>query len=84
VGYAPRSSDLFHMEACRARGRVGLTQLVRFLVVELTHPGSNPKFDMSVAFTANYSFSGRRRHRRQRVALDDRLCESQDQADSVF
>jgi hypothetical protein len=37
---------------------VGLAQLVRFLVVELIHPGSNPKFDMCVAFTANYSFSG--------------------------
>jgi hypothetical protein len=59
VGYASRSSNLFHMEACRARGRVGLAQLVRFLVVELTHPGLNPRFDMSVAFTANYSFSGR-------------------------
>jgi hypothetical protein len=34
---------------------VGLAQLVRFLVVELTHPGSNHKFDMCVAFTANYS-----------------------------
>jgi hypothetical protein len=40
--------------------KVGLAQLVRFLVVELTHPGSNPRFDMGVAFTANYSFSGRR------------------------
>jgi hypothetical protein len=28
--------------------------------VELTHPGLNPIFDMSVIFTANYSFSGRR------------------------
>jgi hypothetical protein len=37
--------------------RVGLTQLVRFLVVELIHPGSNLRFDMHVAFTANYSFS---------------------------
>jgi hypothetical protein len=45
--------------------RVGLAQLVRFLVVKLTHPGSNPKFGMSVTFTANYSFSGRRRPRRQ-------------------
>jgi hypothetical protein len=43
--------------------RVGLAQLVRFLVVKLTHPGSNPKFDMGVAFTANYFFSGRRRPR---------------------
>jgi hypothetical protein len=41
--------------------RVDLAQLVRFLVVELTHPGSNPIFDMGVAFMANYSFSGRRR-----------------------
>jgi hypothetical protein len=40
---------------------VGLAQLVRFLVVELIHPGSNHRFDMNVAFTANYFFSGRRR-----------------------
>jgi hypothetical protein len=37
---------------------VGLAQLVRFLVVELTHPGSNTRFDMGIVFTANYSFSG--------------------------
>jgi hypothetical protein len=67
-----------------AISRVGLTQLVRFLVVKLTHPGSNPRFDMGIAFTTNYSFSGRRRPRRQRDALDDRLCESQDQTGSVF
>jgi hypothetical protein len=24
--------------------------MVRFLVVELTHPGSNPRFDMGVAY----------------------------------
>jgi hypothetical protein len=30
-------------------------------VVELTHPCSNPRFDMGVTFRANYSFSGRRR-----------------------
>jgi hypothetical protein len=35
-------------------GRVDLAQLVRFLVVELTYPGSNPTFDMSVVFTANF------------------------------
>jgi hypothetical protein len=40
---------------------VRLVQLVRFLVVELTHSDSNLKFDMSVVFTANYSFGGRRR-----------------------
>jgi hypothetical protein len=38
---------------------VDLAQLVRFLVVELTHPSSNSRFDIDVAFTANYSFSGR-------------------------
>jgi hypothetical protein len=63
---------------------VGLAQLVRFLVVELTHPGLNPRFDMCVAFTVNYSFSESRRPHRQRVTLDDRLCESQDQTGLVF
>jgi hypothetical protein len=32
---------------------VGLAQLVRFLVVELTYPGSNLRFNMCVAFMAN-------------------------------
>jgi hypothetical protein len=40
--------------------RVGLAQLVKFLVVKLTHLGSNPRFNIDVAFTTNYSFSGRR------------------------
>jgi hypothetical protein len=64
--------------------RVGLAQLVRFLVVELNYTCSNPKFDMSVTFTANYSFSGIRHLCRQRCALGDRFHKSQDQADSVF
>jgi hypothetical protein len=59
---------------------VGLARLVGFLVVELTHSGLNSIFDMSVVFTANYFFSGRRRPRRQRDAIGDRLRESQDQA----
>jgi hypothetical protein len=29
-------------------------------VIELTHTGLNLRFDMGVAFTANYSFSGKR------------------------
>jgi hypothetical protein len=37
-------------------GRVGLAQLVIFLIVELTHTCSNPKFDMNIVFTANYFF----------------------------
>jgi hypothetical protein len=56
----------------------------RFLVVELIHLGSNLRFDMRVAFTTNYSFSERRRPRRQRDALGDRLYESQNQAGSIF
>jgi hypothetical protein len=55
---------------------VDLTQLVRFLVVEPIHTDSNPRFDICIAFTANYSFSGRRRPHRQRCALGDRLRES--------
>jgi hypothetical protein len=53
-------------------------------MVELTHLDLNIRFDISVAFTANYSFIRRRRPRRQRGTLDDRLRESQDQAGSVF
>jgi hypothetical protein len=64
--------------------RVGLAQLIRFLVVELTHTGLNFIFDMCVAFTANYSFGGRRRPCQQRCALGDRLRESHDQVGSVF
>jgi hypothetical protein len=63
---------------------VGLAQLVRFLVVELTYSGSNLRFDMGVVFMVNYSFSGRRRPRRQRDTLGDRLREFQDQAGSVL
>jgi hypothetical protein len=40
---------------------VSVSQLVRFLVMELTHTCSNPRFDESVVFMANYSFSLRRR-----------------------
>jgi hypothetical protein len=44
-------------------------------MVKLTHPGLNPRFNMGVTFTANYSFSGKRHPRRQRDTLGDRLCE---------
>jgi hypothetical protein len=40
-------------------GRVDLVRLIRFLVVKLIHSDLNSKFDMSVTFTANYSFNGR-------------------------
>jgi hypothetical protein len=64
--------------------RVGLVQLVRFLVMKLIHSCSNSRFDMCVIFMTNYSFSRGRCPCRQRCALGDRLCESQDQSDSVF
>jgi hypothetical protein len=57
-------------------GRVGLAQLISFLVVEVTHPSSNLRFDMDAIFTVNYSFSERRRLHRQRCDLSDRLHES--------
>jgi hypothetical protein len=56
--------------------RVRLAQLVRFIVVKITHPDSNTRFNMDVPFTINYFFSGRRRLRRLRYALGDKLCES--------
>jgi hypothetical protein len=43
--------------------RVGLTQLIRFLVVGLTHSDSNHRFDMSVVFMTNYSLSVMQRPR---------------------
>jgi hypothetical protein len=45
--------------------RVDLAKVVRFLMVILTNSGLNTRFDMSAIFLANYSFSGRRRLRRQ-------------------
>jgi hypothetical protein len=63
---------------------VGLTKLVRFLVIELTHPDSNSRFDMCVVFTDNYYFSRRRRPRRQRCTIGDRLHESQDQSQLIL
>jgi hypothetical protein len=56
--------------------RVHLTQLVRFLVMELIHSGSNPRFDICVIFIANYSFSGRQCSHQQQYVLSDRLCKS--------
>jgi hypothetical protein len=39
--------------------RVGLIQLIKFLVVELTHTYLNSKFDMCVTFMVNYFFRER-------------------------
>jgi hypothetical protein len=64
------------MHKMRRMRRVGLVQLVIFLVIELTQLVSNPTFDVGVIFTANYFFSERRRPCRQRDALSDRLRES--------
>jgi hypothetical protein len=51
--------------------KLGLTQLVRFLVVKLTYLDSNFRFGMCVVFTINYSFSDSRRLHRQRNVLID-------------
>jgi hypothetical protein len=77
MGEASRSEE-------QLKRRVTLVQLVRFLVVKLTHSGSNHIFDMGAIFMANYSFSRRRCPRRQRGDLGDRFRESQDQVDSFF
>jgi hypothetical protein len=37
---------------------VDLAQLVRFLVVELTHSSLNPRFDVDVVFKSNYFLVG--------------------------
>jgi hypothetical protein len=50
---------------------VGLAQLIRFLVVELTHSGLNSRFDMCVVFSANYSFSVRRRLDSEALLMTD-------------
>jgi hypothetical protein len=33
---------------------MGLAKLIRFLVVKLTHPYLNPRFDIYIIFTVNY------------------------------
>jgi hypothetical protein len=38
--------------------RVGLDQLVRFIMLKLTYLGSNSRFDMCVVFTTNYFLVG--------------------------
>jgi hypothetical protein len=81
---SPLNSVSLSTRKLKLSRRVGLAQLVRFLVVELTHPDLNPRFDMCVIFMVNYSFSGRQRLHRQRDALSDRFRESQDQDGSVF
>jgi hypothetical protein len=68
-----RNLDLIRVGKSR---RVDLAQLVRFLVIELVHSGSNPRFDIDAVFTTNYFFSGRRCLRQQRDVLDDRLYKS--------
>jgi hypothetical protein len=47
--------------AIRRMTTVVITQLIRFVVVKLNYLGLNFRFNMCVIFTANYSFSGRRR-----------------------
>jgi hypothetical protein len=45
--------------------------MIRFLVMNLTHPDLNSIFDISVIFITNYSFKERQRLHQQRYTLDD-------------
>jgi hypothetical protein len=54
---------------------VGLVQLVRFLVMELTHLDSNSRFDMSVVFMANYFLVEGDVPIDNKVLFSDQLCE---------
>jgi hypothetical protein len=58
--------------------------MVRFLVVEPTHPGSNPRFDMGVAYLRLIILSVVGDIPVNSETLVDRLRESQDQVDPVF
>jgi hypothetical protein len=53
-------------------------------VVELTHSGLNPRFDMSVAFTANYFFSGIRRSVDSETLLLTDFMNLKIKVDSIF
>lgn len=51
---------------CKKKKSLGIlqvsgAQLVKLLVVEPTHTGSNSKFDTDARITVNYSFGDRRR-----------------------
>jgi hypothetical protein len=58
--------------------------MVSFLVVELTHPGLNHRFDIDVAYLWLIILSVVGDVSVDSGTLFDRLCESQDQDDSVF
>jgi hypothetical protein len=58
--------------------------MVRFLVVEPTHPGSNPRFDMCVAYLCLIILSVVDNVSVDSETLFDRLRESQDPAGPVF
>jgi hypothetical protein len=59
-----RYEDIRSRDADHVRFRYNLTvQLIRFLVMKLTHLGSNLRFDMCIVFMDNYSISGRRHPR---------------------
>jgi hypothetical protein len=58
--------------------------MVRFLMVEPTHPGSNFRFDMGVAYLRLIILSVVDDVPVDRETLFDRFCESQDQTGPVF
>jgi hypothetical protein len=58
--------------------------VVRFLVVEPTYSDSNPRFDVDVAYLQLIILSVLDDVPIDSDVLFDQLCESQDQADSIF
>jgi hypothetical protein len=64
--------------------KFSLAQMVRFLVVEPIHPGSNPRFDVGVAYLRLITLSVVSDVPVDNETLFDRLRESQDQVGLVF
>jgi hypothetical protein len=58
--------------------------VVRFLIVEPTYPDSNSRFDVDVAYLQLIILSVLDNVSVDSDVLFDQLCESQDQADSIF
>jgi hypothetical protein len=64
--------------------KLSLAQIVRFLVVEPTHPDLNLRFDMGVAYLWLIILSVVNDIPVDSETLFDRLCEFKDQASPVF
>jgi hypothetical protein len=64
--------------------KLSLAQMVRFFVIELIYPDSNPRFDVCVIYLRLIIFSEVNDILVDSEAFFDRFHESQDQVGSVF